>query len=370
MSTSLPQVVLLFTAADKQRPAYRRGVLDALAYPARQILHYSYRIRQVQESLRNVAALPNKGAGVIVLVDEGADGKFTYFPLRRVNIVGWQPLISSSDTVGRERRKFSLELGDFIAYADTNNPGQWHQPISEYDPLREIKGSRTSFFVIQARDIFSSIRVPLATAWEDLVVNVSNSNSLAQANFVRIDCPKDVDSNTDLPLKPSFDACAYVLQPGSSSRLNFAIYNRDGNRETKVELKSSAEDLFTVNQPFQSVVSGVVEKSAYIACKRTVEDRTAVLTMEVAGDPNDLNVVNSPNPILIIKTSVPRKKVWLFLALVLLGAFLVSWDPELVKQLWETSHPKILGLLVKLLGAVSLTGAAWLAFRKLPSGSV
>jgi len=369
MSTSLPQVVLLFTAAEKQRPAYRRGVLDALAYPFGQILHYSYRIRQVQESLRNVATLPNNGAGVIVLVDEGADGKFTYFPLRRVNIVAWQPLISS-DTVARERRKFSLKLGDFTAYADTNNAGQWHQPISEYDHLREIKANKPSFFIIQARDIFSSIRVPLATAWEDLVVNVSKSNSLAQANFVRIDCPKDIDSNTDLPLKPSFDTCSYVLQPGSSARLNFAIYNRAGNRETKVELKSSAEDLFTVNQPFQSVVSGVVEKSAYIACKRTVEDRTAVLTMEVAGDPNDLSVVNSPSPILIIKTSVSRNKVWLFLALVLFGAFLVSWDPKLVKQLWETSHPKILGLSVKLLGAALLTWAAWLAFRKLPSGSV
>jgi len=82
MSTSLPQVVLLFTAAEKQRPAYRRGVLDALAYPFGQILHYSYRIRQVQESLRNVADSAQQWRGVIVLVDEGADGKFTYFPLR------------------------------------------------------------------------------------------------------------------------------------------------------------------------------------------------------------------------------------------------------------------------------------------------
>jgi len=62
--------------------------------------------------------------------------------------------------------------------------------ISEYDHLREIKANKPSFFIIQARDIFSSIRVPLATAWEDLVVNVSKSNSLAQANFVRMTVPK------------------------------------------------------------------------------------------------------------------------------------------------------------------------------------
>jgi len=111
-----------------------------------------------------------------------------------------------------KRRKFSLKLE-----ISSLMPIPTIQPVAPAH-LRVRSSARNqankpSFFIIQARDIFSSIRVPLATAWEDLVVNVSKSNSLAQANFVRIDCPKDIDSNTDLPLKPSFDTCSMFFNP-------------------------------------------------------------------------------------------------------------------------------------------------------------
>jgi len=52
MSTSLPQVGAAIHAAENNGPLIRRGVLDALAYPFGQILHYSYRIRQGPGSLR------------------------------------------------------------------------------------------------------------------------------------------------------------------------------------------------------------------------------------------------------------------------------------------------------------------------------
>jgi hypothetical protein len=367
--SQIPRIVLLFTAARTDKPTYRRGALDALAYPSGQIVRYSYRVGQIQKSLRSVEQLPSDGAAVIVLVDEATDGAVTYFPLRRVKILDGLPFSAGQEPILRERRQLSLELGDFVAYAHTQNPRQWHARISEFDQAREITGNKPSFFVIQANDIFRATLPSVGTAWEDVVVNVSASHSLEQASFVRVEHPKSVETGADLPLTGAFDMKAYVLQPGSLSRLNFAIYSKDG-RETKVQLKSSAEDLFTVNQPFQSVVSGVAEKRAYIACKRTVEDRTAILSLEVAGDSTDVTVVNSPNPVFLIKTSVPLSKLLLFVALVLFGAFFVSWDPELVKQLWCTSHDKILGLLAKGVGAILLALAAWLAFRKLPSGGV
>jgi hypothetical protein len=368
MSASLqPQVVLLFTAAAKDKPMYRRGVLDALAYPSGHIIDYSYRAQQVQESLRTIEQVPHHGAAVIVLVDEAADHTVTYFPLRRVKILAGLPFPRNQEIIARERRRFSLELGDFVAYAHTQNPRQWNIPVSEFDAIREIKGNKPTFFVIQARDIFRAAKLPpLATAWEDVVVNVAQSNTFSQASFVRVDHLKDSKTNDMLP-NGNLDNRAYLLRPGSLSRLNITVYDRSAS-ETKVEIKSSSEDLFSVNQPFQSVVSGLAEKTAFIACKRTVEDRTAILSIEVVADANASNVVNSPNPVLLIKTALARGTVLWFVFLALFGAFFVSWDPELVRQLWCTPQYKFWGLAAKGFGAALLTRAAWLAFRKLPSG--
>jgi len=103
-----------------------------------------------------------------------------------------------------------------------------------------MQGEQAVLFIIQARDIFSSIRVPLATAWEDPRRQCFEVDLWRKANFVRIDCPKDIDSNTDLPLKPSFDTCLLCSSTRKlAPRLNSRLYNRAGNRETKVELKSA-----------------------------------------------------------------------------------------------------------------------------------
>jgi hypothetical protein len=372
-----PELVLFYTTALKSRPSYRRGILDCLSYPNGHVLQYSYRVSQIHPALRGESDLPRGSHGVIIYVDEisvddATPKQYKYYPLRRVRLLRGLPANQGNTLIGRERVPIVLELHEFVGYADTHDPTQWDERVTPFDTLRNIRGTppRPEFFVTRAADIFTKASVSDLSAWEDVVTNLAKSNNLASAPFINLEHPQDFDTRYPLALDKTSDTPRYDVLPGEVYRLNMAVYDGHG-RETKLKLTSSSDDLIQVNQPFQSVVSGLAQKSALIACKRSIEKRLVALSIEVVDDsPLAPKGINSPNPTLLVRVAVPRWTVVKFFLLVASGAFFVSWDPDLIKETFCISDFKLVGLIVKGAGAILLAVAAWIGFRKLPSASV
>ncbi len=374
--------VLIYTTAAPSKPSYRRGILDALCYPNGHILPYSYRRHHIRpELLENTKRLAGKNA-VIIFVDLDPEHHVTYFPLRRVKI---RDVIFETGTANqpaeRERVNLSLELYDFVEYQGPDK-AQWQERVERFDSSRQIQNERPSYFVIEGSDTFPRSCHSVATAWEDLVTAVSKSAGFAKAVFLRLDHIRPYDSNRESKSRYSHEhgRLVYNLRPGSIYRMNFSVFeilNSNSGNGTELEILTSAKDVVEAVQPFQSVVSGVAEKSTLIVCKRTIEKVITTLTVCLKGPA--ANEVNTPNPTIFARVSVSLVTLAGFLALIFFGSLFVSIDKAVVSEAFATWHPAILAhfaggypasmaLVLKIVGASLLAWAAFLAFRKLPSG--
>jgi len=339
-------LTLFYTSAEDNRPTYRRGILDALCYPEGHILQYSYRLHNVHPDLRppeaGAVGAPTSGVIVFVDVDYGASAKtttgptfarVTYFPLRRVSIARFPSLKAGQQLAERERVSYFLRLGEFVEYAASEKESQWHAKIAAFDSARAFRGEVPQYFVVPGRDVLSSSSNAL-TAWEDVVTTLSKSARLSQATFVRIGSLQEIGKNEVLP--QSFaEERVYELRPGRVYRLNFSLFESGtqprSRPETVARIRSSSSGVLQVDQPYQSAVSGISERSALIACKRTTEETVSVLSIE-AGDAAEV-IVNAPNPNLLVRLSLPGYILKMFVILIFFGGFLVSLDGKVVSEM-------------------------------------
>ncbi len=366
------ETVLVYTIADEHRPTYRRGILDTLSYPNGHMLEYSYRRTQVQEPFRDRYDQLTDRSGVVIFVDMNDKDEPTYCPLRRVTFL--EPRHQSQTMKSEDPREkiiFPLLLGDFIEYSESANHREWHARLTGLDPKRQFEGGKPKLFVIVANDTFGHSRRAPLTAWENLVTALSSSTKLRGAVFLKLGHLRGVSA-----LRPELDVQkirkywrGYELRPGGVYTLDLGIFEGpraagSGAPPTRVTLSSSCATL-EINQPVQSVVSGLAQQSALLACKRTIEDTVAVLNVKVKEPVK--GIVNTASPVFLLRISVARWVLILFLLFVFTGSLLISIDSKLVSELITTRSPGVDALLLKGLGSISLAAAAYLGFSKLPS---
>jgi hypothetical protein len=359
--TEAQTVLFFYTGA--QKDTYRRGILDTLSYPAGHILEYSYRMKNIQKGLQRNIYKP----AVIVFVDMDEREEAHYMPLRAAKVViPW--IVDGQDS---ERIRFALRLGDFIRYKEGNRHA-WHSKLLKLDDRRDL-GTDQRLFVIEVpededQDYRSLEDDPGMTAWEEVAVAVSKSTLLKEAVFVKLDL-RDLQSTHPLKVEQMESQRIYRLRSGKVYGLNIAVFKGEHAKkgETAITL-SSSNDLVGVGQPFQAVVSGLVEHFSLITCKRTVGDNLIALGV-AAAEPID-NVVNTPHPFLLLRVSTPGAALSWFVVLVAIGGFLAALDPDSIKETSMFPHTyKLAAVFAKVLGALCLAAAAFLAFRKLPSGN-
>jgi hypothetical protein len=417
MSADLPSApvrpnlpfVLLYTTAEEFRPTYRRGILDALAYPAGHTIEYSYRRKNISPII--VEAITGRffdGVhGAIVFVDVALPQSLTYspsaspsdavkyYPLRRVTLRAPDGVLAGIEE--RARVRLRLTLGDFIAYDPDQRlkqwHTQWHERVEAFDRDRDFHGETPRYFVIRAEDPFGQLKVDERTAWEDVVTAASRSYQLGNCVFVRVPPLRRVkDSGLQrVPLlrraswatsevKPSAarDTVEYLLKPDSVYRLELSVFeprSKDGG-QTKIAIKSSSDDILQVDQPFQSMVAGTSEWAVHLATRRNLERDTGAITVEVTSSSG--TGVNAPNPVLFVHIPVGWLLVIFFLALVFVGVFLASLDKESIADISRhpalipifgamSNDPAFYAIMAKVIGSAVLAIAAWVGFRKLPS---
>jgi hypothetical protein len=351
-------------------------MFDALSYPQDHVVVYSYRKGNIHPSLRQENCPLEGRKGLIVYVDLGENNEVTYFPVRFVTIGAVRHSVAPISRIPeRERIYLPLCLGEFVEYNPNNDKGQWHSSVMGFDALREITGPRPgkpAYFVIDGSDVFSIPSHSERTAWEDLVSKLSESSGLRDGKFLRVDRIRHDSTESEVDRTLEGKRLVYKLRPAEIYRLDFSVYERlAAKTETKISVATSSTELLTIDQPFQSVVSGLVEKSALIACKRTTEKALATISLAISESTEPQSGrINSPSPVLFVRISYPKWVIILFVLGIGVGTLLVSVDVETVKELlissWGEYHAWTMAL--KTVGAILLGGAAWLVFRRLPSG--
>lgn len=174
---------------------------------------------------------------------------------------------------------------------------------------------------------------------------------------------------------------AYRLRPNSIYQLDLRVYDkRHAPDSTQEVVIRSSSDLLAVSQPFVTGVGGPTDHSALIVCKRTVESTLATLVVDFQAPestssgrsgktlttPTPPVSVIAAKPRYLLQISPPRSLIFWFCGFVFLGAFLTSASVEFYKDF--VCYPERWALASKMLGGISLSAAAYLAFRKLPSG--
>jgi len=364
------EIVYIFTTAANSKPAYRRGILDLLTYPAGHVQQFSYRRSDIHPSLNKLAIAANERNAVVIFVDMDQGGA-TYLPLRRVNILEVSPpLASDRQQDPEERVKFFLQLEDYVEYRKSVGFRQWHEALSPLDAVREVRGGRDRYFVVSGPNVFSATHASELLSWENLVTAVSQSSRFRDGIFLRLSHLTPYrGQGPEVHLNPySHGPRSYPLRPTQAYQLDFDIFVKPSTTPSRsqspvVTLTCSSE-LIEVTKPFQSVVSGLVQQCAILSCKRTIEKTRAALSIEIR-EPIEA-VVNTANPVLLLEMSVSRGMLWAFVVLVFFGWLLLSSDKEAMAAI--SCSPALWVWLAKFFGSAFLTIAAVLAFRKLPSG--
>jgi hypothetical protein len=386
---ALNEFVVLYTTAARSKQPYRRGILDALCYPEKHVIRYRYKLKEIAPDLRDLAGQTRIPALVVFVDSQVAPVTFevqsvTYYPLRLCKIL---KVPSSSDKSDESRLEFDLELGDYVLYDSSQAVGQWHRDIAVLDPLRGMRNAKPTYFAIVADRKFElDHKVDLAQRWESLVTLLARSNQMKDAVFIRLSRPELRDKslkrrameyldisveNESGFVEPSTEGLltSYQVQPAKEYRIDITIFDSPFpstgiGQNSGLQLQASSDQVYLA-QPFHTVVSGLVERSAILSFKRTTERLLTTLAFTVT-DIKPETTTNNPVMHLYI---TPRRRILVsFLLLVFFGTFLVSLDVDGIRLVIDDiSKAHFVFAITKILGSFMVGAAAFLAYQALPS---
>jgi hypothetical protein len=401
------ELIFLFSSVPPNRPNYKRGVLNALCYPNGQTFDVSYKLSDVQPELRQkLGSLVGKRA-LFVFVDYRGAGDI-FVPVRYAKILSCgpqEPTQQPQQMSERTRIYIRLELGAMVKL-DT----RWDQRIKEIpnSPKPYVADEpRTHRFVLQSQGLAEkSDRDSQADIWDELVERISEATVLSDCIFLKTTSVQEFTGGSDCLFHVFGETQkAYRLRPNHLYKMDLRIFDRRNKPDTNQEIFiSSSSDLITVSQPFATAVGGPVEHTVLIVCKRSIENTLATLVMDVrdsatAAAPaldggagaakkdaqgklleGPKTVETAPGSVICAKpryllyVSVAKATLFWFLLFVFLGVVLSGMSVEFFKDTkdlfdWLPGTPAEWGLATKIIGAIFLAGAAFLGFRKLPSGS-
>jgi hypothetical protein len=375
-------LVYLFSSVPPNRPQYKLGVLNALSYPTGHLLELSYRKTYFASSLLENRAYVRGRPGVFVFLDyKPLPEDFEFIPIRHVKVLDISPKEPAQAYQDSTRFYVRVELGELISFED-----KWNVKIKEI-PGRPCapkgRGSAGSdyYYVLEGRNPFQS---PSAYSqrdiWDHLTEKVAAAKSLKDCVFLSVGPVRPFAKDMPCELRElGTEQKAYRLRPSTIYRMDLRVFDPGERSELPQEIHvRTNSDLFAVSEPYATTVGGPVDRSVLIACKRTIEATLATLLVDVQPlgvGKTDLKPpgpylppdnVNAARPLYLLAIAPPWWVLWAFVACVFIGLFLTSTSAEFYQDFF--CRPAVWALASKVIGAVFLAVAAYLAFRKLPSG--
>jgi hypothetical protein len=376
-------LLYLFSSASPDRPTYKRGVLDVLCYPKGHQLEFSYRKNYLQPPLFDQRASLKGARGAIVFVDSkrflSPAPEHRFIPIRFVNIMEVSPKEEAKAYRDATRIYVRVELQDLISF-----DSRWDSEIKALKgrpipPSDTVVGGRDYFYVIKGKDLFPrTCDFSQRDVWDQLVEVAATATTLKNCVFLSTEHPRPyLEPSPYLPLLGA-KRKAYHLKPNSIYLMDLRVFEpRTSAGFPQIEVKSSS-DLIAVSSPFATAIGGPADHSVLIVCKRTIESSVATLVVDVLAkvvtDSSGQNVGQATAPIDVIAAkpqyllSIEPSNVvkWSFVILIFAGFSLTSTS----KEFWGdwVCWPERFAVASKVVGAICLAWAAFLAFRKLPSG--
>ena len=382
-SEQRPRLIYVFSSVPANRPNYKRGVLNALCYPAGHQLELSYQKIYITPSLFADRSKLKGRRGAFIFLDYKSTPDHDFIPIRFFRILDVSPKEQAKSYRDSTRVYVRVELLELISFEDAWNesvkaiPGRPRPPKSPHD------AGSSYFYVLEGVDPFpATSEYSQRDIWDHLIEKVSKANSLRDCIFLSTGEIKHFAKNTTCQFDEyGSEEKAYKLHPNEIYKMDLRVFDPSGRSDSTHEIVvRSSSDLVSVSQPFATAVGGPTDHSVLLVCKRTVESILATLVVDV----QKISTLNADNggtqktagPVEVMAAK-PRyllslqPRGWilaLFVTLILLGVFLTSASPDLYKEFASICRPELWALLSKGVGAALLASAAYLAFRKLPSG--
>ena len=378
-------IVYLFSSAPPGRPNYKRGVLNALCYPAGHQLELSYRKSYISPSLFDQRSSVRGKRGMFVFLDYKKTEDHDFIPIRFVTILELSPKEEAKQFLDTTRMYIRVELGELIAFDSKWNgeirslPSRPKLPNLSHGPH---SAAADYLYVLEGPD-----RFPLKSdysqrdIWDHLVEKVADAKSLNDCVFLSTGHLRHFPGRTQCDFSSyGQNEKAYRLRPNSIYQVDLRVFDsRHSSDSTQEVVIRSSSELLTVSQPFVTGVGGPTDHSVLLVCKRSVESTLATLVVDLqprgsalGAESNEKATAISPASVIAAKPRyllaiAPSRAllIW-FTVLVLAGAFLTSTSAEFYKDF--VCLPAVWALVSKMLGAGALSAAAYIAFRKLPSG--
>lgn len=373
------KIVYLFSSAPPNRPNYKRGVLNALCYPSGHQLDLSYRKSYISPYLFNNRGTVSGKKGIFVFLDyKKPDHDF--IPIRFVTVLELSLREEAQQFLDTSRIYIRVELGDLIAFDPKSNDLIRSLPGRPRVPTSSSLAGTDYFYAVEGLDHFPlHSQYAQRDIWDHLVEKVADASSLNDCVFLSVGHIRQFTQVERCGFSSYGEGQkAYRLRPNSIYQLDLRVYDkRHAPDSTQEVVIRSSSDLLGVSQPFVMGVGGPTDHSALIVCKRTVENTLATLvvdlqaqdsTSEGAGKISRTPAVSviAAKPRYLLQIAPPRSLIFWFCGLVFLGAFLTSTSAEFYRDF--VCYPEGWALASKMLGGICLSAAAYLAFRKLPSG--
>ncbi len=377
-------IVYLFSSAPPGRPNYKRGVLNALCYPAGHQLELSYRKSYISPSLFDQRSSISSKKGVFVFLDYKTPDH-DFIPIRFVTILELSPKEEATQFLDTTRMYIRVELGELIAF----DP-KWNDEIRSLRsrpklpnlPQGPHSAAADYLYVLEGPDRFPRMSdYSQRDIWDHLVEKVADAKSLKDCVFLSTGHIRPFSEGTQCEFSSyGPKQKAYRLQPNSIYQVDVRVFDsRHSSDSTQEVIIRSSSELLTVSQPFVTGVGGPTDHSVLLVCKRTNESTLATLVVDLEarsstqGAGSDEKTKTLPPAFVIaakpryLLAIAPSWALLLWFTLFgFVGFFLTSTSTEFYKDF--VCLPAVWALVSKMLGAAALAVAAYLAFRKLPSG--
>jgi len=352
-------------------------VLNALCYPKGQQLELSYQKSYFQSSLFDQRRSLSGRRGVFVFLDYNPTADHEFVPIRFVNILDVAPKESAAKYLDGTRVHVRIELDELIPHDAKWNTAIAALPGRPKPGPRSPAATRGYYYVILGPNLFPlHSDISQRDIWLQITDKVAQAKSLSSCVFLSTDHIRPFRDGAPCTLQSyGPEQKAYALEPNSIYRLDLTVYfpHSVASSDREITVRSSS-DLVSVSQPFATAHGGPEDHSVLIACKRTVESTLATLVVDVtaknvavgASQNFSQAAVVAAKPRYLLSIKPPKAILRAFILFVFLGFFLTSTSKEFYEP-W-LCYPEIWALFSKTLGAICLARAAFLAFRKLPSG--
>jgi len=382
LTRNTKRALYLFSSAPPNRPNYKRGVLNALCYPAKHCMELNY-----QKSYISPVVFDNREdwkdrEGYFVFIDYRHDGDLAFIPIRKFKVQSIYPAEQAQEYADGTRIYIRIQLEELILFNDDYN-----------QKIRNIPGRPKPhmkppafYYALEYEDFSPEVsRRSQRDIWDDLVEHVAQAKSLNDCVFLSMGNIRQIGNNADCNLVPygtnQAAQKAYQLRPNTVYKLDLRVYDLRHTPDSAQEIiVRSSSDLLTVSQPFATTVGGPSDHSVLIACKRTIENTLATLEVDLkqqinvdevepkdGSKPRSASVI-AAKPIYMLSISVSRGLLLWFVIFVFIGALLTNLSKDVFAD-FCFSHPDTYAFIAKIAGAICLAAAAFLGFRKLPSGS-